>query len=123
MSEQNVYPVDPAFAAKAHADDDKYQAMYEQSINDPEAFWGEQGKRLDWFKPYTKVKNTTFDPHTVDIKWYEDGELNASYNCLDRHLETVAIRSRSSGKATTRAKTKRLPTVTCTHVCVALPTR
>jgi acetyl-CoA synthetase len=88
MSEQNVYPVDPAFAAKAHADNDKYQAMYEQSINDPEAFWGEQGKRLDWFKPYTKVKNTTFDPHNVDIKWYEDGELNASYNCLDRHLET-----------------------------------
>src|SRR5690554_5371483 len=88
MSEQNVYPVDPAFAAKAHADNDKYQAMYEQSINDPEAFWGEQGKRLDWFKPYTRVKNTTFDPHNVDIKWYEDGELNASYNCLDRHLET-----------------------------------
>ena len=88
MSEQNVYPVDPAFAAKAHADNDTYLAMYEQSINDPEAFWGEQGKRLDWFKPYTQVKNTTFDPHNVDIKWYQDGELNASYNCLDRHLET-----------------------------------
>lgn len=88
MSEQNVYPVDPAFAAKAHADQDKYQAMYEQSINDPETFWGEQGKRLDWFKPYTCVKNTSFDPHNVDIRWFEDGELNASYNCLDRHLET-----------------------------------
>lgn len=88
MSEQNVYPVDPAFAAKAHADQDKYQAMYEQSINDPETFWGEQGKRLDWFKPYTRVKNTSFDPHNVDIRWFEDGELNASYNCLDRHLET-----------------------------------
>ncbi|GAA0787698.1 acetate--CoA ligase [Marinobacterium sediminicola] len=88
MSEQKVYPVDPAFAAKAHIDNDAYLAMYEQSINDPETFWGEQGKRLDWFKPYTRVKNTSFDPHSVDIKWYEDGELNASYNCLDRHLET-----------------------------------
>ncbi len=88
MSEQKVYPVDPAFAAKAHIDNDTYQAMYEQSINDPDAFWGEQGKRLDWFKPYTKVKHTSFDPHNVDIKWFEDGELNASYNCLDRHLDT-----------------------------------
>ncbi|WP_027852679.1 acetate--CoA ligase [Marinobacterium litorale] len=88
MSEEKVYPVDPAFAAKAHIDSEKYQAMYEQSVNDPEAFWGEHGKRLDWFKPYTKVKNTTFDPHNVSIKWFEDGLLNASYNCLDRHLET-----------------------------------
>ncbi len=88
MSEQKVYPVDPAFAAKAHIDNDTYLAMYEQSVNDPDAFWGEQGKRLDWFKPYTKVKHTSFDPHNVDIKWYEDGELNAAYNCLDRHLET-----------------------------------
>ncbi len=88
MSEQKVYPVDPAFAAKAHIDNDTYQAMYEQSVNDPDAFWGEQGKRLDWFKPYTKVKHTSFDPHNVDIKWFEDGELNASYNCLDRHLDT-----------------------------------
>lgn len=88
MSEQKVYPVDPAFGANAHIDNDTYLAMYEQSVNDPEAFWGEQGKRLEWFKPYTRVKHTSFDPHNVDIKWYEDGELNASYNCLDRHLET-----------------------------------
>ncbi|GGC07467.1 acetyl-coenzyme A synthetase [Marinobacterium zhoushanense] len=88
MSEEKVYPADPAFVANAHIDGDKYAAMYEQSINDPDTFWGEQGKRLDWFKPYTKVKHTSFDPHNVSIKWYEDGTLNASYNCLDRHLET-----------------------------------
>ncbi|SEG58477.1 acetate--CoA ligase [Marinobacterium lutimaris] len=88
MSEEKIYAVDPAFAANAHIDAEKYAAMYEQSVNEPEAFWGEQGKRLDWFKPYTKVKNTTFDPHNVSIKWFEDGTLNASYNCLDRHLET-----------------------------------
>ncbi|MFW1677665.1 acetate--CoA ligase [Pontibacter sp. JAM-7] len=87
MSEK-VYPVNPEFAAKAHIDNAKYQAMYEQSINDPDTFWGEAGKRLEWFKPYTKVKNTSFDPHNVDIRWYEDGTLNVAYNCLDRHLET-----------------------------------
>ena len=87
MSEK-VYPVSPEVAAQAHIDNEKYEAMYEQSINDPDTFWGEEGKRLDWFKPYTKVKNTSFDPHNVDIRWFEDGTLNASYNCLDRHLET-----------------------------------
>lgn len=87
MSEK-VYPVSPEVAAQAHIDNAKYEAMYEQSVNDPDTFWGEEGKRLDWFKPYTKVKNTTFDPHNVSIRWYEDGTLNASYNCLDRHLET-----------------------------------
>ena len=87
MSQENLFPVNPEFAANAHIDNAKYLAMYEQSINDPEAFWGEQGKRLDWIKPYTKVKNTSFDPHNVSIKWYEDGTLNVSANCLDRHLE------------------------------------
>ncbi len=81
----NVYPVPGAIAAAALVDDAKYKAMYEQSVKDPEGFWGEQGKRLDWSKPYTKVKNTSYDPHNVSIKWYEDGELNVSYNCVDRH--------------------------------------
>jgi acetyl-CoA synthetase len=61
--------------------------MYRQSIENPDAFWGEHGKRLDWIKPYTKVKNTTFDYDNLSIKWFEDGQLNASANCLDRHLE------------------------------------
>ncbi|NVK43058.1 MAG: acetate--CoA ligase [Oceanospirillaceae bacterium] len=88
MSEVKIHPVNPEFAAKAHIDNAKYLAMYEQSVKDPDAFWGEHGKRLDWFTPYSKVKNTSFDPHNVDIRWFEDGTLNASYNCLDRHLET-----------------------------------
>lgn len=87
MSEEKVFPVAPEFAASAHIDNETYLAMYEQSVNDPDGFWGEHGRRIDWFKPYTKVKNTTFDPHNVDIRWFEDGTLNASYNCLDRHLE------------------------------------
>ncbi|ODC03985.1 acetate--CoA ligase [Terasakiispira papahanaumokuakeensis] len=87
MSEQDkVYPVNPDLAAKAWIDQARYEQMYQQSIDDPEGFWGEQGKRLDWFKPYNKVKHTSYDPHNVDIRWFEDGTLNAAYNCLDRHL-------------------------------------
>src|SRR5665647_2626633 len=56
------------------------------SINDPNGFWAEQAKRLDWIKPPTKIKNTSYDPHNVSIKWFEDGTLNAAYNCVDRHL-------------------------------------
>ncbi len=88
MSAEKIYPVKPEIAQAAWADNDKYLAMYEQSVTDPEAFWGEQGKRIDWIKPYTRVKNTSFDPHNVDIRWYEDGTLNASVSCLDRHLAT-----------------------------------
>ncbi len=84
MSE-NVFPVPQAIAAAALVDDAKYKAMYEQSVKDPNGFWGEQAKRLDWSKPFTVVKNTSYDPHNVSIKWFEDGELNVAYNCVDRH--------------------------------------
>ncbi|MCP4061211.1 MAG: acetate--CoA ligase, partial [Pseudoalteromonas sp.] len=69
---------------------EKYNTLYKQSIDDPQGFWREHGQRLDWFTPYTKVKNTSFDKGHIDIKWYEDGVLNASYNCIDRHLKTKA---------------------------------
>ncbi len=88
MSDVKTYEVSAEWAKRAHVDNDKYQEMYKQSIDDPDAFWGEQGKRLDWMKPYTKVKNTTYDYDNVSIKWYEDGELNVCANCVDRHLET-----------------------------------
>lgn len=88
MSEVHVYPVNPDIKAKAHADNDTYQAMYQQSVTDPEGFWGEQGKIVDWIKPYTKVKETSFDTGHVSIKWFEDGQLNVSANCIDRHLAT-----------------------------------
>lgn len=82
-----TFPVPSSLAADAHIDEEKYNALYAQSIADPEGFWGEQGKRLDWMTPYTKVKNTDFNGD-VSIKWYEDGVLNACYNCVDRHVET-----------------------------------
>ena len=88
MSDNELFPVPDAWASRAFADNEKYLSMYQQSVNDPDGFWREQGKRIDWFKPYTKVKNTTYGPGDVAIKWYEDGTLNAAHNCLDRHLDT-----------------------------------
>ncbi|MCT4576000.1 acetate--CoA ligase [Donghicola sp.] len=82
-----VYPVPAEFAKTAHIDAAKYQEMYAQSVNDPEAFWGEHGKRLDWIKPYTQVKDVNYNFGEVSIKWFHDGTLNVAYNCIDRHLE------------------------------------
>ena len=83
-----MYWPDAKMAAASHADKATYDAMYEASISDPEAFWREHGQRIDWIKPYTAVKNTSYAPGNVSIKWYEDGTLNVSANCVDRHLAT-----------------------------------
>lgn len=90
MTESNVFPVPDELAKTAWADNAKYLEMYKQSVEDSEGFWGEQGKRLDWIKPYTKVKDVDFNIPGVSIKWFEDGTLNASANCIDRHLATRA---------------------------------
>ncbi|MCX7353442.1 MAG: acetate--CoA ligase [Alphaproteobacteria bacterium] len=81
----DVIPVSPDWAKRAWIDSAKYKAMYDRSVKDPEGFWGEQGKRIDWIKPFTQVKDTSFTGD-VHIRWYHDGTLNASANCLDRHL-------------------------------------
>ena len=88
QAQPSVHAPSPETIARAHVDAAKYDAMYAASMDDPEAFWGEQGKRLDWIKPYTKIKNTRFDFGDVSIKWYEDGVLNVAANCIDRHLQT-----------------------------------
>ncbi|WP_266168651.1 acetate--CoA ligase [Dyella subtropica] len=80
------YPVQPEFAAKAHVRKDDYDRLYAESVRDPEAFWGRIGQRLDWTKAPSKIKNVSYDPKNLHIRWYEDGELNVSANCLDRHL-------------------------------------
>lgn len=87
MTDAKLYPVNQEVADRAFVNREQYEEMYRQSVEDPDTFWGEHGKRLDWIKPYTKVKNTTFDYDNLSIKWFEDGQLNASANCLDRHLE------------------------------------
>ncbi|MGF1463084.1 MAG: acetate--CoA ligase [Maricaulaceae bacterium] len=83
-----VYPVPTAFEAETDINEARYKKLYAQSVCDPEAFWAEQARRLDWMTPFTKVKNVSWDPDNLYIKWFEDGELNVSANCLDRHLAT-----------------------------------
>jgi acetyl-CoA synthetase len=91
MSEHKTYKVETvevsdAWKDRAYIDNESYEDGYRKSVEDPEAFWGKEGKRLDWIKPYTRVKNTSFEAPDVSIKWFEDGTLNVSANCVDRHL-------------------------------------
>ena len=86
MADEKIYDVPADWRKRAFADDARYQELYARSIKDPKGFWGEQAKRIDWIKPFSKVKNTSYDPHNVSIKWFEDGTLNVCYNCVDRHL-------------------------------------
>ncbi|MFN3576830.1 MAG: acetate--CoA ligase [Tabrizicola sp.] len=88
MSEaaRSVYPPSADFVARAHVDAEGYAARYAASVADPEAFWGAEGQRIDWIRPYTRVKNTSFAPGNVSIRWFEDGTLNVSANCIDRHM-------------------------------------
>ncbi|HWV80813.1 MAG TPA: acetate--CoA ligase [Hyphomicrobiaceae bacterium] len=87
MSEK-IYAVPAEWASRAWVDEQKYQSMYKRSVEDPEGFWGDVGKRVDWIKPYATVKNVSYGPGDVSIKWYEDGTLNVCANCVDRHLKT-----------------------------------
>ena len=81
-----IYDVPADWRKRAYVDDAKYNEMYARSVKDPNGFWGEQAKRIDWIKPFSKVKNTSYDPSNVSIKWFEDGTLNVCHNCVDRHL-------------------------------------
>ena len=81
-----IYSVPGEWKSRAYVDDAKYRAMYERSLKDPNGFWAEEAKRLYWYKAPTKIKNTSFAPGNVSIKWFEDGVTNVSYNCIDRHL-------------------------------------
>jgi acetyl-CoA synthetase len=85
MSEK-IYDVPADWRKRAYVDDAKYKEMYARSVKDPNGFWGEQAKRIDWIKPFSKVKNSSYDPGNVSIKWFEDGTLNVCHNCVDRHL-------------------------------------
>ena len=88
MSEK-TYPVSAEWAKRAYIDAAKYAELYARSISDPDGFWGEDARaRIDWIKPFTKVKNTSFAPGAVSIKWFEDGVTNVAMNCTDRHLAT-----------------------------------
>ena len=86
----HVYPVDPAVSARALIDESGYDEMYARSVSDNEGFWADQAQRIDWIKPFSKIKDVSFAKDDLHIRWYEDGTLNVCYNCVDRHLETKA---------------------------------
>ncbi|MDC1347479.1 acetate--CoA ligase [Glaciecola sp.] len=81
-----LYPVPETLQANGIISEEQYNAMYQESVTNPDKFWGEHKNIIDWYKEPTIIKNTTFDPENVSIKWFEDGQLNVSYNCIDRHL-------------------------------------
>ena len=83
----DLYKVPPAFAKDARFKHADYERMYAESVQDPERFWGGIGRRIDWIKPFSKVKDTSFAADDFHIRWFYDGTLNVSANCLDRHLE------------------------------------
>jgi acetyl-CoA synthetase len=87
MTQTTIYPVPENIKQRAHITNEQYLAMYRESVEQPEAFWAKHGQRLDWIKPFTQIKDTSFAPGNVSIKWFADGVLNVSANCLDRHLE------------------------------------
>src|SRR5579871_4588983 len=87
MSEK-VYDVPIDWAKRAWIDDAKYREMYARSVSDPNTFWSEQAKRLDWMKTPHKIGNWSFEPGNISIKWFEDGVLNVAWNCIDRHLRS-----------------------------------
>ena len=89
MSEK-IYDVPAEWSKRAWVDQGKYKEMYARSISDPDGFWAEQAKRLDWMKTPHKISNWSFAPGNISIKWFEDGVLNAAANCIDRHLHTRA---------------------------------
>ena len=86
MSDDQLFEPSAAAKARAKVNAAQYEEMYARSISDPDGFWAEQAKRIDWIKPPTKIKNTTFAYPDISIKWFEDGVLNISANCIDRHL-------------------------------------
>ena len=88
MTNQNIHKPSLDIIQNAHIDSDNYEKMYAESITNPDVFWNTHGKRIDWIKPYTKISNVSYKKENLHIKWYEDGTLNASSNCLDRHLKT-----------------------------------
>ena len=107
MSEK-IYDVPAQWKTRAYIDAAKYQEMYARSLKDPDGFWAGEAKRLHWYKAPTRIKNTSFGPGNVSIKWFEDGILNAAYNCIDRHLPARAKQTAIIWESDDPAKSKHI---------------
>lgn len=120
-NQQAIYKVPAAIASSALVNDEKYRKMYQESVVNPEGFWREHGKRIDWIKPYSKIKQTSFDDHNLSINWFYDGTLNACVNCVDRHLAQNADRTAIIWEVTTPKNKEHSATVNYMLKCVNLP--
>jgi acyl-CoA synthetase (AMP-forming)/AMP-acid ligase II len=87
IAQEKIHDVPVDWFKRAYVDDAKYREMYARSVSDPNRFWAEQAKCIDWIRPFHKVENVSFAPGNVSIKWFEDGVLNVAWNCIDRHLD------------------------------------
>lgn len=116
-----VYKVQADWKKGAHVNDAEYKKMYAASVKNPVAFWKKHGKRIDWFKPYTKVKDVNYGYPKVSIKWYQDGVTNVCYNCVDRHLKKRGNQTAIIWEVTIRITTRKSPTTSCTSMCANWP--
>ena len=119
MSSSDIYKSKDWIIDKAFIKQDEYKELYKQSISNPEKFWFEQGKRLDWITPFTKVRDYSYDTNNLYVKWYEDGELNASVNCLDRHVDKNGDKTAIIWEGDESSDSKKLPIVNCSLRCVS----
>lgn len=122
MSQIHKHSIPANIAERCLINPEQYEAQYQQSVTDPDAFWGEQGKILDWIKPYTRVKNTSFAPGNISIKWYEDGTLNLAANCLDRHLAERGDQTAIIWEGDDASQSKISLIANSTEMSAALPT-
>ena len=104
----DIYKIKDAWLKDAKVNKEQYEKMYKDSISDNENFWSEQGKRIDWFKPYNKIKDIIYSKDEVKIKWYFDGTTNVSYNCVDRHAKNTPGKTAIIWEADDPAKVKKI---------------
>ena len=121
MSDNQMFHPSEALAKETLIDKAGYDALYAESLADPEGFWAKQGQRIDWMSPYTEISDVSYDASDLHIRWYADGTLNASANCLDRHLESRGDQTAIIWGVTSRLTNATLPIANCMKKCVNLP--
>jgi len=118
---KEVYPVPAEFEKTARTNEQEYFERYQKSLEQPDEYWAEQALKLDWIKPFSQVKNTSYDKDNFKIEWFADGQLNLSANCLDRHLKSIRINLRLFGKVTILHAIRLFPILNCMMKYVVLP--
>ena len=121
-SKELIFKVPKKWSNNAYVDKSQYEKKYKLSIKDNEGFWKKEGKRIDWIKPYTKIKDVKYNKTDVKIKWYYDGTLNASANCIDRHLKDKKIKLQLFGSVMILKTLNKLATKNFIIMCVKLQT-